>query len=913
MDGRVTARRNLLSLLGKRLRSGRMHMQQRCLSQFVTACGAILTIGVFLLRTPSHFESISFRNSDSLNRGVRSQLSPGNHEEQRASLVAAYSKLPLVFEPDPTGAAGTLFRARGAGYTLLLTQAGAVFKFRSSDFITEPQQFHGQPAVPATRAHIAESFLKMQVVGANSKSIIKGRDELQSKTNYYIGSDRRRWQTAIPNFAKVLYREVYPGIDLVYYGNNRELEYDYLVSAGADVRHIGLSFDSGQSSDAMKPTFAKLEENGELVLGVGESDVHFPKPTAYQVSVEGPNQVSDRRYVEAHYVLRSENQVGIDVGPYDHTRPLVIDPVVKYSTLLGGTGGDTGFSIAVDSAGDAYVLGQTGSADFPTSQGAFDRTCGQDGTCDGTTDAVVTKFNPRGSRLLFSTYLGGSSIEQPRGIAADGLGEVYVTGGTFSSDFPVSPGAYQTASKGGLDAFITKLTATGSLAYSTFLGGSGSEDLFFLDGGIAVDASGDAYVTGSTSSTDFPTTPGAFQIGFVGYPALAVFVTKLNPTGSTLVFSTYISGTDGYISSGHGIAVDSTGGVYVTGLTESADFPTTLGAFDRTCGTDGSCNRKSGLYPSDAFVTKLVSDGSALAYSTYLGGSDNDWANAIALDTAGNAYLTGQTNSQDFPAVNAFQTTCRALPSTCAFVTKIDSSGASLAYSTYLGANVGEGGLGIAVKPSGSAVVVGVTDSDSFPVKNAIQRSPPGSPDGFITVLSPAGNTVSSSTFFGGGEALPGVSPTDVIYAVALDSAGNIYITGNTVTMDFPTTTGTFQRSTSGLGLSFAAKISPKTAAAVSLTPAKLDFGTENVGVTSPSQPAFLRDVGTQVLNILSIVVTGDFAATNNCRGQLNGGGECSISITFTPTKYGTRKGTLTVTDDAPGSPHSLTLRGIGQ
>jgi hypothetical protein len=467
-------------------------------------------------------------------------------------------------------------------------------------------------------------------------------------------------------------------------------------------------------------------------------------------------------------VLKGRRQVGFAVATYDTSLPLVIDPVLCYSTYLGGNSADEGRSIAVDSSGSAYVTGYTFSTDFPTTTGTFQTT-----TFGGSTDAFVTKLNPTGSALVYSTYLGGGYYDFGHGIAVDASGNAYVTGDTSSTDFPTTAGAFQTTLGGIRNGFVTKLNPSGSAqVYSTYLGGSYSDAGL----GIAADRSGNACVTGLTFSTDFPTTAGAFQPTFGGGGSIDAFVTKLNPTGSAQVYSTYLGGSGG--DEGLGIAVDASNNAYVTGFTQSTNFPTTSGAFQPTFGGY-----------NDAFVTKLNATGSApLVYSTYLGGSDFERGFGIAVDTLGNAYVTGVAGT-NFPTTSgAFQTTFGGII-VDAFATKINPTGsAPLVYSTYLGGSQFDQANGIAVDASDNAYVTGVTTSTDFPTTSgAFQTTFGGYSDAFVTKLNPTGSApLVYSTYLGG-------DADDSGNGIAVDPSGSAYITGTTSSIDFPTTTGAFQ------------------------------------------------------------------------------------------------------------------------
>ena len=431
----------------------------------------------------------------------------------------------------------------------------------------------------------------MKLVGANPAPQLTGSDELPGKSNYFIGNDPAKWRTNVPNYAKVKYADVYPGIDLAYYGNQRQLEYDFVVSPGADPQSIRLAFDGDEKQ--------RIDDHGDLALEAKGGEIRMHRPVVFQ-QIDG-----SRRNIAANFVLRSGREVGFEIARYDATKPLIIDPVLSYSTYLGGSSGDLGYGIAVDSSGNAYVTGGTTSVDFPTAN-AFQSALGGPSIVG---HAFVTKLNAAGSAVVYSTYLGGSGGEFGYGIAVDSSGNAYVTGSTESTNFPTA-NAFQAAKRGSGNAFLTKLNPAGSaLVYSTYLGGTN----FDAGRGIAVDSSGSAYVTGFTASPDFPTA-NAFQAAYGGYLSNA-FVTKFNATGSALLYSTYLGGNRGgdYGDWGIGIAVDSSGNAYLTGYASSPDFPI-VNAFQ----TANNCC--DGEYTGDAFVTKLNPGGSAV-YSTHLGGS----------------------------------------------------------------------------------------------------------------------------------------------------------------------------------------------------------------------------------------------------------------------------------------------------
>ena len=488
-----------------------------------------------------------------------------------------------------------------------------------------------------------------------------------------------------------------------------------------------------------------------------------------------------------------ETDIAFSLSEYNPMYPLVIDPSLVYSTYLGGSGGehgDLGMGIAIDSSGSAYVVGTTDSADFPTTSGTYNRTFG------GPRDVFVTKLNPSGSSLIYSTYLGGSG-DYPWnmvGIAVDSSGNAYITGTTNSSIFPVTGSAFNQTFSGNGDGFITKLNPSGSsLVYSTFIGGSDAD----ICSHIAVDSNGNAYVTGYTGSNDFPTTSGAYNQTFGGI--VDGFITKLNPTGSSLIYSTYLGGS-GY-EYGNDIAVDGNRSAYVTGYTYSDSFPTSSGAYSRTFAGN-----------EDAFISKLNPSGSSLDYSTYLGGWHIDVGHSIAVDSGGNAYVTGYTYSNDFPTTSGtYNQTFGDQGYQDAFVTKLNPSGSSLVYSTYLGGQSVDHGYGVAVDKGGNTYVTGVTHSGDFPTTaNAYNRTFSGTGDVFISKLNPAGSSLLFSTYLG----CPG---EDVGLDIAADNSSNVYVTGFTYSNNFPTTPGAYNRSYGGGGYdAFVAKLTPGPARTVS-------------------------------------------------------------------------------------------------
>ena len=658
----------------------------------------------------------------------------------QAQRPAAYDPLPLSFQVNKGQTNPRVnFLTQGAGYTAFLTPTSAVMELHQGS---------------------GGNVVTMNLLGANSGSRAVGLDKQTGVSNDFVGKDHSKWHTNIANYGEVAYKGVYRGINLVYHGDQQQLEYDFVVQPGASVGAIRLAFDG--------VTGKLIDAQGDLALHTSGGDMVEHAPVAYQV-VNGVQHA-----VASRFVIGPGGQVGFQVGHYDHSKTLVIDPVLSlsYSTYLGPSTGDTlteaRGGIAVDAAGDAYIAGFTESPQFPTTVGAF-QTSGAFIKTSGL-GAFVTKFNAAGSALVYSTFLGGIS---PTGIAVDSAGNAYVTGSTY--DAPPLKNAYQATAGGGGDAFVTKLNAAGSkLVYSTYLGGSGQD----YANGIVVDGAGDAYVTGTSSSTDFPTTPGSLQPVHSQEGGPQAFVTALNPAGSALIYSTFLGGPAGTF--GNGIAVDGSHNAYVTGVSYN-NFPTTPGAF--LTGSEGG-----------AFVAKLNATGSALVYAAQLSGSNTtspDKGYRIAVDGSGNAYVMGLTLSSDFPTTPGGYQRTFAIGSVSAFVTELNATGTALVYSTFLSGGIDDKAQwtntplgGIAVDTHGNIYVTGVTGSTKFPTKNALQPTFGGGySDAFVAEINPSQVGAASlvySTYLGG-------SDEDASYGIAVDGSGNAYVTGFTYSLDFPT------------------------------------------------------------------------------------------------------------------------------
>ena len=627
--------------------------------------------------------------------------------------------LPLHFEENRGQAPATVkYLARAAGYDAFLTGGGAHIALRG------PATNHSDPRVRG---------IGIRFVGSDATAGVDSSDPLPGRINYLRGNDPARWQVDVPTYRRVRYHEAYPGIDVVFYGNNQQLEYDFIVAPGANHRQVRLDVEGADR--------LQIDSEGNLLLHVGDRHIVQRRPVAYQLTANG------REHVDARYTRHGATGIGFDIGAYDLALPLVIDPVLVYSTYFGGSSYDDILGVATDATGHVYIAGSTLSTDFPTTAGAYDT------TADGSQDVYVAKLNPTGTALVYATVIGGTNLDHGYAVRVDAGGRAHVTGDTQSADFPATAGAVGggCASGCGSDTFVVKLNAAGSaLLYSARLSGTSNET--GLD--LALDEDGSAVVAGQTSSRDFPISADAYQPAKRGSEFLNdYFVTKLNASGSAIVYSTYLGGfaqEDNLVS----VAIDSAGNAYVGGETPSADFPT-RNARQATLRGD-----------SDGFVSAFGPFGNLL-FSTFHGGSARDGVVEIAVDADSAVYVTGATTSADFPLVAAADSTVAARD---AFVTKFLPGGASLAYSTFIGGNNDDGGRGIAVDAAGNAHVTVYAGVDYPTTPDGAGSTEGGA---FYTRLNATGGVTFSSYI---GAAFP--------QDLAIDSAGNAYVGGQTLGLE---------------------------------------------------------------------------------------------------------------------------------
>ena len=635
------------------------------------------------------------------------------------------------------------FRANVSGTTLWFTGGGAYYQFTrriTGAFDRYEPIAHEQDISPLAKDSTETMVIKAMLVGANLNPRIFGLEMLEYKCNYFLGNDPSRWYTDVPTYRAIVLEDIYPGIELTYYGNGQYVEYDFRVSVGADYSQIRIQYEGAKG--------LAVDTDGALIINTDWGQIRDLPPVVYQ-------EVGDtRRPVEAEYLIYDDHAFGFRLGTnFDSRLPVVIDPVVVYSTFLGGQNTDGGRDIAVDVSGAVYVTGETFSADFPTLDPYQEYQVSY-------INAFVTKISSAGDALVYSTYLGGSGSDAGNAIAIDNDGAAYVTGFTSSSDFP-TPNGFQ-ATFGGMpfDGFVAKLSSGGnSLIYGTYLGGSGWDD----GDGIAVDAVGSAYVTGFTASTDFPTRHAYQETNQGDYDA---YVAKFNSTWGGLIYCTYLCGS--FADDGNDITIDTDGAAYVTGRTLSPDFPPLVEPI----------KGMRSVSSTDVFVTKVAGHGDSLVFTTILEGDDDDYGYGIAVDTAGSVYVTGRTLSSDFPTFNPYQGSLSGEYD--AFVTKLSIDGADFLFSTYLGGSFDDFGFDIAVDIAGTVYVTGRTLSNDFPVANAFQGIyQGGGADAFVTRLSSAGNGLIYSTYLGG-------EGYDGGYGIAAGAVGTVYVTGHAASEDFP-------------------------------------------------------------------------------------------------------------------------------
>jgi hypothetical protein len=816
------------------------------------------------------------------------QAAPQGAVGQSPLTYEKYASLPMTFEANQ-GQAGpqVKFISRGTGYTAFLTAGGIVLSLRPNEPV--PVSQISTVAAPNRSQQPLSATLQFTLLGAAQNLTAIGEDPQSGKVNYFIGKEPSKWLTNVPTYARVRYNNVYPGIDLVYYRNHQQLEYDFAISPGADPGQIQFEITGA--------TQISLDAEGNLVLQTSAGEFHFQSPVVYQESAGLQVPVS------GSYAVIDPTHFGFQVARYDPTKPLVIDPVLVYSTYLGGTGSDQPTGVAVDSTGNVYVAGYTSSANFLlTTIGA---------PSINANHAFVAKLDPTASSLVYADYVGGNGEDYGVGLALDSASHVYLTGSTTSSNFPVVD-AYQAVEPGSYSGFVAKISVDGSsLLYSTYLGGNG----FDQPVGIAVDTLGEAYVAGGTTSQNFPVInayQGAALANQGGLYGNYGFLTKFAADGSSLIYSTFFAGNTNIVqncgnpcwptpySAVSAVALDANGSFYVTGTTNTSNFPVTSGAYLTSNSTQPDA--------TIGFVSKFTSSGN-LDYSTYFYPFSGIpiGIGAITVDGSGSAYIAGTVSSDGtFPitSTNICDPSVYGFACSYAFVTKFDPTASTLAYSTFLGPNNYAEPQSIAVDSSNNAYVVANTMSPAFGTNNGIEGYTNGE-NLLLVEIDASATTELFATYLGG-------SNSDSANGIALDTDGSIYVVGTTDSVDFPVTQGAFQNALGGGTDAFLIKIGPNSAPAVAVSPTLLQYAAQALSSTSPTQNVLLRNMGSSTLSISSIATSGDFAETDNCGTSVPGASNCTFSIAFTPTAVGPRSGAVLIQDDAAGAPHVISLSGVG-
>lgn len=905
-----------------------------------------------------------------------------------AKLAEEYGRLRLAFDKNLGQTDSRVrFLARGQGYEMFLTPAEAVLALHSAPSASPARRSadrKGAVVAPGSQARATSVFvIRMQLEGANPSAKIDGLDQLARTSSYFIGSDPKNWHTNVPSYARVEYRDVYPGVDLMFYGNQQRLEYDYVVNPGASPKSIALNIEGARKM--------KVDSHGNLVMSLPKGSVELQKPLVYQ-DVAGKRQV-----IGAQYALK-ENHVSFAVAKYDDSKPLIIDPVLVYSTYLGqspaptastaSTIGDIGYGVAVDASGDAYVTGQTYDASFPLSSG----TTGGVTTAPAgvaTNGAVfISEINPAGTTELAFTYISGNGGELGLGISLDASDNVYITGQTFSTNYPTTSSNQVSTPPSSLsspptpptpgNAFVSKLNSSlSTLLYSSYIGNGSNTDYggavaagcglsgvgitvygCNLANAASLTANGLVYVTGATvtgagTSPGFPITANAYDGTLNTNGNGNAFLTVINTTAANgtaaLVYSTYIGGNGDYTGTqflygdqGLGIAADSAGDAYIVGATTSATgFPITGNAYQAAFA--------SGNLAGEGFVTEInttLSGTPSLIYSSYLGGSGGtasqtgkigDLATAVALGPTNVAYITGQTTSPNFPVTsNTISST--VTNAGIAFVTLMNTTTGSVPYSTLLGGTGGEIGHGIGTDATGNAYVAGATASTNFPTTpGAFQKTlAAGSTGaGFISEIDPGGTGTTLpcrnaacllySTYFGGSG---GGSPliNDVAGAIAVKSSADVYFTGLTASTNFPiyptAAPAAFQTTlTSGNQAAYVANLTLEPT--LQVTPLSITFSTQLVSTPSAAQYITLTNNTTSSITFSDTPPTNtDFAvtaaadgSTPACATSLAAGASCTYAVTFTPSTTTTESSSTTIAFTALGNPAdsvTVALSGTG-
>jgi hypothetical protein len=906
------------------------------LVKIACTAGAVFAIVALFVSLRVQHRSITSQSMTSNHTSVSTQPATAPSAAQKEDFSRDYGKLPLAFEVNQGQTAPEVrYLAHGPSYQLFLTNQEAVLTLRQSS-ASGKKSAKGASLLAARGHHTPNavaktSVLRMHFDGANPAAEIAGTKLLPGKTNYFIGNDPKKWHTDVPSYEAVRYQGIYPGVDMLFYGKQQRLEYDFIVAPGADPKAIALSIAGARKLE--------LNSQGDVLMTVAGSKVALQKPLIYQ-EING-----ERREIAGNYTIANDRQIRFSVAAYDHSQPLTIDPVLIYSTYIGGELIDEAFGLALDAAGDAYIAGGTSSTMFPqmnpeTPTAPADLSLGT---------IFVTELNPTGTALIYSTYLGGSGNgsvgEFANAIAVDTASppNIYLTGLTGSPDFPPSTALAGFAptpppSAGGLgSAFIAKLapSAAGAaqLAYTSYLGG----DVFDQGFGIAVDASGNAFIAGVTSSTTYPQhgtpiTPG--QASADGNAFLTEINTAVGGTPS-LVYSTYIGGsgtgspTIAYGDVASGLTIDASDNAYIVGTTTSTNFPVKGTAIAGSAACFANTN-------GSAFISVVNTTApQTLTYSHCLTGtSGEDLAFGVSLGTGVPAvatkvaYITGSTSSANFPVTANSIPPAGNVANGVAFVSLVNTATGTLQYSTFLGGTGSDTGFSIGSDSAGNAYVTGVTASLDFPVtQGALQLknnnvNPNGFGTAFVSKISPNGQGIADlaySTYFGG-QTLSNTLPNSDSGEGIVVSGTNIYVGGYMTAPDMLTSSNAFQTTLGGAGATNAFVAELPLTPTISVTPTSLAFGIQLVA--TPSQPQFVT-ITNNTANAIALTLpptstnldfVGSATGTTPCTASLANGASCNIGVIFTPAAAGAVTGTLKIVDALDGAAHPMqvALSGTG-
>ncbi|MFZ0882213.1 MAG: choice-of-anchor D domain-containing protein [Candidatus Acidiferrales bacterium] len=849
----------------------------------------------------------------------------------RQAWTSAYGKLPMAFEAN-LGQTNPEVRylSHGNGYELFLTSQEAVLTLRDPQPVGEQVPKNAASFAERRKPPVAEksSVLRMRFDGANRTPEIVGTNLLPGKVSYFVGNDPKKWYSDIPSYEAVRYKAVYPGVDVLFYGQQHRLEYDFVVAPGAEPNNIALNIEGARK--------VEINSHGDLVMSVTTGKLALQRPVIYQ-EING-----ERREIAGRYSIADGHYIRFLVAGYDHTRPLTIDPVLNYSTYIGGENFDLALGIALDADGDAYIAGNTTSTMFPQ-MNPDSATMPSDVATLGT--AFVTELNPTGTALLYSTYLGGSGngtfgdIANAIAVDTSSPANIYVTGFTGSSDFPLSTAMapYQgtpppISVTAAASAFITKLapSASGSaqLAYSSYLGGNTFDEGF----GIAVDVSGNAFIAGETQSTNFPQKGTQITPGRTSAAGNA-FLTEINTTvggAASLVYSTYLGGTStgsrlfGFADVATAVTTDGNSNAYVVGGTSSTDFPTAGAAIPGSAAC-GANTRGS------AFLSVVNTTTATLGYSHCLTGDNVEIAFGVNLGTgvpavaSKVAYITGETGSSNFPISANSIPPAGSVANRVAFLALVDTNSASpLQYSTFLGGTSSDIGLAIGSDALGNAYVGGVTASKDFPITQGALVEALNNPTGmaFVSKIAPNGNGLADliySTYFGG-QASNSLSIPDTAQGIAI-SGTNAYLTGEMASPDMPVSTGAYQASLRAVGATANAYVADlPLIPTISVSPTSINFGTQLIGTPTAAQFVTLtNNTSSSVTLTLPPTFVGanasDFTATGTggtCGASLAAGASCTVGVTFTPSSAGARSVTMKIVDSLDTATHPIQVALIG-